>query len=436
MPSQLVTGQLPTMPLACQDVAFSTEEDFVAFPDEPAGSIQIISDGDLLSFDTDINGNATRLLCARNHELLTVFGVPASVDLGLDAVDVVSAEGAVVVFSTSLDAPPDVQMPFTAGDLLVTNGAVILNTALTAGWSVGFDVGLDAVHLVGEPREILAFLDAAAGLQVPVDAGLLVELFSSFQVDIWFSTEGTYAPPTGLLGFLDGDVLSARSGSVVVKQADLPDPTVPAGLPQDGVDFGLDAVTADRRGLLQQLRFSTEVLYEDGVAFTDGDVLRYGNGVEIPNVDLIATYLPAVRELGLDALHLGVVIETGQIEGMKFYDVEELGVYEPGVDDPLGQWEIHLDGVDDLGFPISLATQTNASGVYSFTVASGVYTVSEVCPAAAAWIQTLPPSGDVKCGGGTYVVTVEPNGIYKDFDFGNTEGQSLYLPVVLRAVQP
>lgn len=64
------------------------------------------------------------------------------------------------------------------------------------------------------------------------------------EVDIWFSLEGTpeWERPGGIL---DGDLLSAVSGSIVVPNTALLDPPVPAGLPDRGVDLGLDAVTGD-----------------------------------------------------------------------------------------------------------------------------------------------------------------------------------------------
>ena len=105
------------------------------------------------------------------------------------------------------------------------------------------------------------------------------------------------------IGFLDGDLLSARSGTVLIHQRDLPDPTVPAGVPQDGVDFGLDAVTTDRTGDRELVRFSTEILYEQEILFTDGDVIRISDGIAWTNDALIHAFEPLVRELGLDAIH-------------------------------------------------------------------------------------------------------------------------------------
>lgn len=180
-----VAGQVDPARLAqCLEIGFSVEEDFVTQGPVPFDGNPIISDGDLLG-----PGGA---LCARNAELLSGFDIPAAFDLGLDAADVitVTANLGLVAFSTELDSPNAGQ--FTSGDLLVTNGAVILNEALTAKWDVNYDLGLDAIHFVGDRVEIRRFLEAAAG-QSPVDAVTLSGFFETYStVDIWFSTEGTF----------------------------------------------------------------------------------------------------------------------------------------------------------------------------------------------------------------------------------------------------
>jgi hypothetical protein len=297
-PSQRAFMQLEALPPVCEDLAFSTEEDFITQGPEPADGIPVISDGDLLGLQSNAVGAGTGIVCARNAALLKELDV--QVDLGLDAADVVSAERALVAFSTELDSPHGDQ--FTAGDLLITNGAIIRNQALTARWQVAYDIGLDAVHLVGDQDQLVEFLAAAADVS-PVDGSELSGLFERFaEVDIWFSTEGTWMQGEAI-GFLDGDLLSARSGTVLIQQRDLPDPAAPAGIPQDGVDFGLDAVTTDRTGDRERVRFSTEILYEHEVSFTDGDVIRIGDGIAWTNDALIHAFEPVVRELGLDAIH-------------------------------------------------------------------------------------------------------------------------------------
>ena len=136
---------------ACAKIAFSTEEDFITQGPEPADGNPIISDGDLLS--------PTGVVCARNYDLLhDAFDVDQ--DMGLDAADVLSVERYLVAFSTELDSPHG---NFTAGDLLFTNGAVIPNEILTRKFQLGYDIGLDAVHFVGETEAVVGFAAAIEG---------------------------------------------------------------------------------------------------------------------------------------------------------------------------------------------------------------------------------------------------------------------------------
>jgi len=280
-------------------LVFSTEEDFATYGPEPPDGNPVISDGDLLS--SSANGC---VICARNAELLEVFGV--EFDLGLDAVDVIDPERFLVVFSTELDSPEPGQ--FTAGDLLSTDGMVIANVALTDPSGVDYDIGLDAVHFVGDPAQIAAFLSEAAQfdreywLQNP---GVLNRMLTeTYNIDIWFSTEGTHGPVDSPI-FLDGDLLSATGGKIAGNESLLPG-TVPAGIPVRGVDFGLDAVTDARRPEGQLMYFSTELLFEGESSFTDGDLLQAGNGVVAKNWDLVGCFEPQARELGLDALHIAI----------------------------------------------------------------------------------------------------------------------------------
>jgi len=189
---------------------------------------------------------------------------------------------------------------------------VIPNVILTRKFQLGYDIGLDAVHFVGETEAVIGFAAEIQGrgrdywLKTP-DA--LAGMLRQWNIDIWFSTEGT-PPQVNAPQFLDGDLLSARDGIIVIGNDALLPNTVPAGLPSRGVDFGLDAFTSRStspdsvraRGL-----FSTEILYwpGDGSGFTDGDTLNVGNGIEFSNWDLIAALEPRARELGLDALSHG-----------------------------------------------------------------------------------------------------------------------------------
>jgi hypothetical protein len=275
----------------CSELAYSTEEDFVTRCPEPPDGNPIISDGDLLGRNC--------VVCARNSDLLAPFDV--SVDIGLDAVDVIDAKDYLVAFSTELDSPNAGQ--FYAGDLLVTNGALIPNRALTFEWKVGYDLGLDAVHFVGDASNIRAFLNFASQysrddwLQIP---DLLWSLLSETGSDIWFSTEGTFSS-AGTPVFLDGDLLSARDGYIVSGNDELLGDSVPAGIPIRGVDFGLDAVAAGRDAG-GAILFSTEILLEGEPSFSDGDVLSKGGGVVIPHYELVHCFEPTASFVGLDAL--------------------------------------------------------------------------------------------------------------------------------------
>lgn len=405
-PADSVIGRPSQLPAACEEFAFSTEEDFVTQGPEPPGG-NIISDGDLLS-----TTGGQCIVCARNADLLEIFQIPY--DLGLDAADVVNAEISLVAFSTELNSPNRGQ--FTAGDLLVTNGVIIRNQALTQAWQIVQDIGLDAIHFIGDPAAIIAFLEDAAALQQPISAGQLAELFAKYpSIDIWFSTSGTRSV-AGAPGFLDGDLLSAAKGTIVAANSDLLPSNVPAGLPNRGVDFGLDAATGDRAGSKEQIHYSTELLFDGDLAFTDGDVLRYGNGVVATNAELVACLEPFAKFVGLDALHMTLEgPPPGSIHGTKYHDLNANGIIDPG-DPGLVRWEIHLDGTDNTGTDFHEVTYTDSSGVYSFTVPAGSYTVSEVCP--PDWYQSIPtpPEG---CGSGVHDIDLAPGESVTDVDFGN-----------------
>jgi len=276
---------------ACRDFAYSTEEDFLTQGPQPPDGNPIISDGDLLSR----NG----VVCMRNRDLLRVWEI--SPDLGLDAVDIIDVERRLIAFSTELDDPLG---RFKAGDLLVTNGTVIPNAALLTLFQVNRDLGLDGLQLIGSDDKLITFFQEAAQYDRSFWLeGKLVQFLQRYEIDIWFSTEGTERT-AAVTPILDGDLLSARNGTIVVGQAALLPVIVPAGIPARGVDFGLDAVATTRRGELRSLRFSTEILYHKEPVFNDGDILRLGNGVEIHDSDLVAPFEPKSRFLGLDALYI------------------------------------------------------------------------------------------------------------------------------------
>jgi len=293
---------------------FSTEEDFVTQGPVPSDGNPIISDGDLL--------NAAGYVYMRNYELLGVFGV--KFDLGLDAVDVIDIEKVFVAFSTELDHPKGW---FTAGDLLATNGAILPNSALLIAFDIRreLDLGLDAVHFMGKRVAIIEFLEMVKKygrkywLENPKE---LIEYLEKYDIDIWFSTEGT-APWPKEPRFLDGDLLSAATGTIVADNSDLLPPSVPAGIPERGVDFGLDAVTLYKE---KNIEFSTEILYENKLSFTDGDVLLQDYGVTIQNIELIKSFEPKVEELGLDALSIRFTLVLIPVPEEKLPDLTVINV--------------------------------------------------------------------------------------------------------------
>jgi hypothetical protein len=132
--------------------------------------------------------------------------------------------------------------------------------------------------------------------------GALPGWLEEYEIDIWFSTEGTWTP-LGAIGFLDGDLLSAVDGTVVADNEELLPPGVPADIRDAGVDFGLDAVSGSRTRNRDQIRFSTEILYDNEFSYTDGDVLKYDNGIVYTNQGLILAFEPKADFLGLDAFH-------------------------------------------------------------------------------------------------------------------------------------
>ncbi|MDJ0600009.1 MAG: hypothetical protein QNJ37_14350 [Crocosphaera sp.] len=296
LPAHAQQGQLRP----CKGLVFSTEEDFLSQGPLPPDGNPLISDGDLLV--RNISGSDVQV-CARNQELLQGFDV--RVDLGLDAVDVIIPdENALIAFSTELDDPNG---RFNAGDLLATNGAILPNIALLALFQLPQreNLGLDAIHFIGDDEAIIKLLDTIKdqGRDFWIEnPSALVEILNELKVDIWFSTEGTGFSPEKP-SFLDGDLLSALTGNIVARNNVLLPPPVPAGLPDRGVDFGLDAVSANREGDRRSLLFSTEILFNGQAVFTDGDILRLGNGIVIPHSDLITPLEPRANFVGLDALH-------------------------------------------------------------------------------------------------------------------------------------
>ncbi|MGD2084919.1 MAG: hypothetical protein PVH61_01925 [Candidatus Aminicenantes bacterium] len=289
-----LTGWVSAQEIPEKGIFFSTEEDFFTGVTPDDGN-PIISDGDLL--------NSRGYVYMRNYALVKRFDIKD--DLGLDAADVILERERLVAFSTELDHPRGV---FTAGDLLVTNRAIIPNAALLAGFDIprNLDLGLDAIQFIGKTETIVECLNIISEKGpdfLRENPNALRELLKEFRIDIWFSTEGT-GPWPKEPRFLDGDLLSAASGIIVARNSMLLPNTVPAGIQDRGVDFGLDAVMmAERINERKLIRFSTEILYKKiRSAFTDGDVLRMGNGVVIHYYDLTKGFEVKAKFLGLDAL--------------------------------------------------------------------------------------------------------------------------------------
>ena len=283
----------------CEGLWFSTSEDFLSRSDQQGGPI--ISDGDLLTYR---NGNAR--VCARNAELLRVFDIEVY-DHGLDALDkiVIDEKLVIAAFSTELDSVNSAAQ-FTAGDLLFTNGAIVPNAALLAKFDLprDFNLGLDAVHIEGAPRELrelLAALREVGPERLKQEPGTLIEILDRTNTDILFSTEGT-APLVQKPLFLDGDLLSAKFGTIVRSNADLL-PLLPAGLPDRGVDYGLDAYTPaiDPIEIVPIEIFSTEINLRKGT-ISDGDALLPGPSIYLRNESLTKSFEPLDIDMGLDAL--------------------------------------------------------------------------------------------------------------------------------------
>lgn len=303
----------------CKEGAFSTEEDFVMLETEPFDGQQYVSDGDLLSF---AGGGGVGQVCARNKQLTSKFQQPY--DIGLDAVDILQFPNAatqttryVVAFSTELDHRRNM---FSSGDLVFTNGGVIPNAALTFLFNIKQDMGLDAVQFIGDMGAIKKFLTKVAEYTPIKDInapkkwnnGVLQSFLKRYKIDIWFSIEGTWGRPEGNL-ILDGDVLSAATGTIVAKQSELL-PGIPGGpYPTDprvrGVDFGLDGLASLRTGetqtdIAKTIYFSTEILKKTAPGFFDGDVMQAGGAIRFVNEQFVNPFVPAYNYLGLDALYL------------------------------------------------------------------------------------------------------------------------------------
>ena len=274
--------ELATPPVAaCASGAFSTEEDFIARDIKPFDGNLYISDGDMLSFDGQV--------CMRNQNLTAAwFAARSPPTWGW--MPWTSSRSA---SRSSPSRPRSIIRDgrFTSGDLLFTPGWAIPNLALVCPFNIKWDIGLDGVQFIGKIENILRFVNTLPNhpreefLRNP---GMLQALLKEYGIDIWFTVEGTAAIGTRSQ-VLDGDLLSAATGAIVVPQSALLPADVPAGLTQRGVDFGLDGIATPRDPelALKSLWFSTEILYDgEKTSFTDGDVLRLGDGVQVPRIGI------------------------------------------------------------------------------------------------------------------------------------------------------
>lgn len=273
----------------CEELAFTIEEDFVPRnADVVPDGIEYVSDGDLLGQDR---------VCARNWQLLEPLDLVGFGDMGLDAVDILDYERGIVAFSVELDVPRDI---LSDGDLLITTGAIIPNRVFVEQFDVRHNVGLDAVHFVGDPDMILEFVFEATEIsREDWSSNLMLELLEGYDIDIWYSLEGTLGESPDLI--LDGDILSLRSMGVVIPQVALFPSGIPAGIPDRGVDFGADALTSSREIDRSAVLFSMELDHETRIAASDGDVLSLSGSVVLTNADLLAIYEPEAG-MGLDGL--------------------------------------------------------------------------------------------------------------------------------------
>ncbi len=337
-------AQVAAQSAGCEGILLSTSEDFTMQEGEGPDGNPIVSDGDLLAF---MPSTGVTSICRRNREILRVFQV-GETDVGLDAVYAIDREAERLAFSTELDDPNG---QFTSGDLLFTNGLIIPNRALTQRFDVNHDIGLDAVHLIGEQerwREFIEKLDGVSRDRILENPGIIIELLRDLEIDILFSTEGT---PRDLKRpiFIDGDLLSVRDGTIFRSNSALL-PNLPAGIPARGVDWGLDAYSFGRdprsEGPLEL--FSTEIVGRAETPFTDGDALVTGPNVEFRNLELIRSLAPATFDLGLDALHLPYLgmdacapAVLTFISNIDVDDIDAQGLAQDGVsvsDKPFGGW--------------------------------------------------------------------------------------------------
>ena len=378
--------------IQCTGLWFSTSEDFRSGVDQPGGPI--ISDGDLLTYEV---GSGARL-CARNTDLLRRFDVN-NFDHGLDALDQVQLDEGVVIaaLSTEIDSVNSAAQ-FTAGDLIFTTGPIVPNGALLAAFGLprSLNLGLDAVTIEGSPdekRRLLAVLDNTSPDEFRDNPERLVEILEETNTDILFSTEGT-PPDVQQPLFLDGDLLSARNGTIVRANADLLS-LLPAGLPARGVDYGLDAYTpaVNPLELVPIEIFSIEVQAGERV-FSDGDALLPDPVLYLQAPELIKAFEPRDFDMGLDALAAPTVrvgncpFRITNVSDIPVGDIDQITGYFD-TDRPFGR-DIRLQGnLPGLGCP------RYSTHEYRIRVSvDGALPVTVLHPASQGWLRDVQPTCD------------------------------------------
>jgi SdrD B-like domain len=117
----------------------------------------------------------------------------------------------------------------------------------------------------------------------------------------------------------------------------------------------------------------------------------------------------AAGQVSSNNLFGNMPLPVGSIEGVKFFDLNGNGVFDPGVDTYIVGVTIEL--LDTNG-NIVATTTSGRFGAFSFAnIPPGTYTMREIEPFGFG--QTAPPNH------GTFTVTVEPGKTASGFAFGN-----------------
>jgi hypothetical protein len=146
--------------------------------------------------------------------------------------------------------------------------------------------------------------------------------------------------------------------------------------------------------------------------YTVSEVLQAGWFQSYPDIpgdgDWDVTLTSGQNDTGNDFGNYRNATKTGQ----KFHDLDGDGVKDAG-EGGLSGWTINLVGTTGLGVAVNTSTVTDASGNYSFSVAPGTYTVSEVLQ--PDWFQSYPEIP----GDGDWDVTLTSGQNDTGNDFGN-----------------